>query len=407
MKKRFGFINMTVPKEVEETIINDGKQMKELYDKIEELKLELSKKNIIIKEKDIEIKLLKEKNEAYEVQINTFKSLINDKNILDSGNIVQKDIIYDSKLGLLNLNKAKEILKNSDLKLNDFKSTVEEEIKNDVPDNNNVNNIDFIKSDFKFKFNYPENSKSNIKDKNIDTQIPTPSISNDSSNTDDGRIKMLKSKIIKVLIISYYKNKYIKLTKNKEKELNNKSDDSVNTENINNNNNKIPIKKIRPERNRDLPILDRFKVKIIKNEDLKDSEILQFVGSEVCFLIEYQYKIAGKLNKNVENITLDDVIDFKIKYEGMRNLKSRRTEIKHLITRSKYLFEKYDKKLSRFKISLYHLKIMSDDEWNEWIKEFDKVLNEVINKEKTCTHAYKNNKICGKLNCKIKHKDNI
>lgn len=383
MKKRFGLINMTVPKEVEETIINDGKQIKELYDIIEDLKTELSKKYIIIKEKDIEIKLLKEKNEAYEVQINTFKSLINDKNILDSGNIVQKDTIYDSKPSLLNLNKAKEILKNSDLKLN------EEEIKNDVPDNNKVNNIDFIKSDFKFKFNYPANSKSNI-----DTQIPTPSISNDSSNTDDGRI------------ISYYKNKYIKLTKNKEKELNNKSDESVYTENIDNNN-KIPIKKIRPERNRDLPILDRFKVKIIKNEDLKDSEILQFVGSEDCFLIEYQYKIAEKLNKNVENITLDDVIDFKIKYEGMRNLSSRRTEIKHLITRSKYLFEKYGKKLSRFKISLYHLKIMSEDEWNEWINEFDKVLNEVINKEKTCTHAYKNNKICGKLNCKIKHKDNI
>lgn len=169
----------------------------------------------------------------------------------------------------------------------------------------------------------------------------------------------------------------------------------------------IKPKRYQKQRDKSLPILDRFNVKVFKNEDLKDSEILQFVGSEDSFIVEYQYKISEKLNKKIENITIDDVIDFKIKYEGYRNIRTRRMELRYLITRSKILFETYGKKLCNFKISLYHLKIMNDEEWNEWLKEFDKLFNEIINKEKICNHKYKNNKECGKLNCKIKHKDNI
>lgn len=35
---------------------------------------------------------------------------------------------------------------------------------------------------------------------------------------------------------------------------------------------------------------------------------------------------------------------------------------------------------------------MSEDEWEEWFTEFDKVFNEVVIKEKICNHKYKNGK---------------
>lgn len=78
-----------------------------------------------------------------------------------------------------------------------------------------------------------------------------------------------------------------------------------------------------------------------------------------------------------------------------------------MITRCRDLFEKYGKGLCNFKISLYHLKIMSDDEWEEWFKEFDKLFNKINVNENICKYKYKNGNFCSKMNCKIKHKSTI
>jgi hypothetical protein len=379
IKKRFGtiYMNNNMTKEIEETILNDEKQMQKLYERIEELEK-------INNEKDIEIKLLKEQNKIY---LNIIR-----KNNLD---IENKEEIFKSDKGpeLLDFNKMKEAL-NKDVKSciesgdDGIVSYKEKEI-NDLKINNNTS-ID-----------------KNIKETNSSINIPTPSISSDSNKFDLNNIKNIKKKIIKILIISYYKYKCEKIMKNKENNKNEISSSNDMTEEQKNStklNNST--KKIRAERDKSLPILDRFKVKVYNDEDLKNSEILQFVGSEDCFMIEFQYKIADKINKKVEEVTIDDVINFKIKYEGLRNTYTRRTEFRRLITRCKILYEKHEKKLCKFKISLSHLKIMSDDEWEEWLIEFNKLVEEV-SKEKLCKHKYKNGNICGKISCKIRHKPNI
>lgn len=186
-----------------------------------------------------------------------------------------------------------------------------------------------------------------------------------------------------------------------------------NTKNVESKKPEIKNKKsIKKAIDKSLPIMERFPVKIYKNRDIGDSEILQFVSSENCFMIEYQSKIADKLNKNIENITIDDVVNFKLKYDEIndenklkKKNKSIKTKIKRLILRSENLYNKYGKKLCKFKISLNYLKEMSEEEWTKWLSEFDNIFNDVCKNETICNHKYKNGKECGRINCKIKHKE--
>ena len=80
IKKRFGIIDMT--KEFEETILNNEKQMEELYEEVDKL-------NNIIKNKDIEIKLLNDKIEMLESIIN--KNEIKKETITPSKNMPENE----------------------------------------------------------------------------------------------------------------------------------------------------------------------------------------------------------------------------------------------------------------------------------------------------------------------------
>lgn len=168
-------------------------------------------------------------------------------------------------------------------------------------------------------------------------------------------------------------------------------------------------KKIQKSRNKDLPILERFGIKAFDDNDIKNSEILKLVSEEDCFNIEYQHLVACKLNKKDENITIDDVVDFKIKYEKKRNTNTRRKEYRYLIKRCTFLFGKYDKNLGKFKIPLYNLRSMSDDEWEEFKIEFDKLYTEIFKNSIKCNSILKSGRNkgnpCNRLNCNIKHND--
>lgn len=374
--KRFGTIYLKdMTKEIEKTIASDENQFKKLYNRIEELEEDLNKKNI-------KIKLLEDEIEAYKLQIETLKSLYekNDKSNNNENGIevdyskiqkmmqeddIKKDTNIEDKSNgpkLLNFNKMKEAL-------------------------NREKNVNILSS------NHIE-CKPHV-------NIPTPSTSFNNLSKEENKIKF-RVTVNKLILIIRIKN-ILNNKRKKQKHFSENVSCSAETEQVRISN---THKKVRPERNKELPILERYKVKVYNNEDLKNSELLQFVGSEDCFLIEYQYKISEKIKKNIENISIDDVIDFKIKYEGYRNTRTRRTELRHLITRSKILFEKYGKKLCRFKVSLSHIRIMSDEDWEEWLIEFDELFNSVLNSEKICDYKYKNGKQCGKMNCKIKHREN-
>lgn len=361
--KRFGTIySNNMNKVIEETILNDTKQMEELYDEIEDLKKKLNKK-------DIEIKILKEKNEAQEIQINTLKSIIsNDKvNFSDSS-----EIINGSKHMLQEFVHVSELNKHVSINIDEFKN------KYDIE-----------------QINY--------------TNIPTPSISKDKS-IDYERVyknkRIFKIAINKLILINRIRN----FLEKKQEEIDHKITKENKDENRKGLENSEP-KKYQKHRDIKISILDRFGTKPFNDNDLKNSEILQFVGEEDCFNIEYKYLVANKLNKNEENITIDDVVDFKIKYDGVRNTKTRRKEYRSIIKRCTYLFEKYNKNLGKFKISIYYLGIMSEDLWNEWKDAFDNLYKEVFKNSIECsaTIQYGHNKgnKCNRFNCKIKHKDNI
>lgn len=411
MKKRFGLINMAISKEGEETVFSFEKQIEKLTDENDKLKSK-------VKNLEEENSLLKQQNEIYIDIIIKNKLSIEDIKPIQRDNILPKPVpawkMLDSDVGTVSETNSPDTENKIDEKIklgNELNKNKKENVNcilcNGYVDlhnrNKGINKCDtcLIKSEHNSdKYN------------NNDTQIPTPSNSSCSNSIDVNydrilinkeRLRIVVNKLILTIRIKKLLNKI-----EKEKQSNSNGNDGVET-------NSYPAyteqekvsKKIQKHRNKELPILERFTVKVYNDKDLKNSEVLQFVGSEDCFMIEYQYKIADKINKKIDEISIDDVIDFKIKYEGFRNTRTRRTELKHLITRCRDLFEKYGKGLGKFKISLYYLKIMSDDEWIEWLNEFDKLFNKVVNKEDICKHQYKNGKECGKLNCKIKHKDNI
>lgn len=162
-----------------------------------------------------------------------------------------------------------------------------------------------------------------------------------------------------------------------------------------------PKKKIlKRHRNNSLKVMERYPVKIYNKTN---SEILQFVSEENKIKIYYQYKISEKLNKNVEDIKINDIIDFKIKYEGLKDNKDQRRRLKYKIERCKILYENYGEKLSRFKISLSYISDMTEKIWNEWLQEFDNIVNELYKDKTKCEYKYNNNKLCGKYDCNIKH----
>lgn len=371
---------MTVSNEVEETVLSFEKQLEFLSDENDKLKIK-------VKNLEEEIYLLKEQNAIYKKIINQNNLSINIEKVNGSDNPNLDKNLENNTNNIKNKDKVIKI-GGSDYP-NHNKN---ENIINKININNYKNEIENIGHDF----NYKDENKINI-----NTSFLTPSNSNDKIKDNNFLIRPKKVTIGDCLYV-YYENNF-----NKQSSKNENNPSSVVTDDKQVSENKTVSKKIRPERDKNLPILDRFKVKVFKDEDLKDSEVLQFVGSEDCFLIEYQYKIANKIHKKVDDITIDDVINFKIKYEGLRNTYTRRTELRRLITRCRDLFEKYGKRLCKFKITLYHLKIMSDDEWEEWVTEFDKLFNKINIDKNICKHQYKNGNICGKISCKIKHKSNI
>jgi hypothetical protein len=322
IKKRFGTINMT--KEFEETVLNDANQMNGLYEEIDSLKN-------IIKEKDIEIKLLNDKIYMLNEIIN--KNEINKKNN-DFDNHSDSESSSENIINYLNTPDNEEIIVEQNFESNKDDSFYWEEYKK---------YIYIYYNDFETYYNKYYTYYDNI-DTNYDTDMS-------------------------------------------EK---------------NNANKRTP--KVRRQRNKELPILERFIAIPYDTCDIKNSEILQYVSSEDSYNIKYQYIIADKINKKIEEMTIDEVIDFKIKYDKRSNSKTTRIELKHKIERCEYLYNKYKENLSKFKISLSDLSIMSSEEWEEWKIAFDILYNEIfnINKPVPCTHKYKGGRVCNKPDCKIK-----
>lgn len=229
---------------------------------------------------------------------------------------------------------------------------------------------------------------------NTNKFIPTPSISSDNSvNINYERFLINKEKfkiIVNKIVLNIKIKKFLYNSSGKIKECHDTN---------------IPISKpkpIRKQRNKKLPAIERYPVTIY---DKTNSEILNFVSEENKFLIKFQYKIAEKLDKKIEEITIKDIIDFKIKCEGLNDNKDQRKRLKFKIERCKVLYEKYGEKLSRVRISLNYLSEMPEKIWFEWLQSLDNIINNLYIDSIKCDYKYKNNKICGRYDCKIKHRE--
>lgn len=157
-------------------------------------------------------------------------------------------------------------------------------------------------------------------------------------------------------------------------------------------------------------IMDRYPVKIFKDVD---NEILQFVASEDAFIIKFQYDICRKVEKNIKDITYNDIFDFKVKHGELKNTNREKTRFKNKLRRCRYLYNIYKEKLSNFKISLYYLSAMSEEDWKIWINEFHKLIMDIYpdfeieeNEENICKYVFKSGnrkgELCGKYECENK-----
>lgn len=393
IKKRFGTIynkdNMTqdLPQEVEETVISFENQIEKLADENDKLKKINNKQELRIKELEEENILLKQQNEMYKDIIERDKIKNNEK---EKRNI-EKDLSNsNSVLNEIN-NSVSNITENS----NKFKTTVEDI---SVNNKNKKNHIDIKIYDFE----------------NI-CNIPLPPVTEEEEiilNPEENIESVKVIKEVQVEMGKFFEEHGLK-----------DNDDLVNAiktaktikepmptpSNSNDKKKNTSRKEKHKFENKDLPILKRCNVVAYKFNSIKDSkktqnlEILDFIASEHKVMIRFNSAIAEKFDVNDKKIW-DDIFKFKI--ENGELLNNNKTQFKYKVIRCKELYDLYGEDLSRFQIYVNYIGKLKPSEWIQFLEEFDKLFKETII-GKPCSHKYKNGKICNRIDCKVKHKENI
>lgn len=353
--KRFGTIYLKdMSREIEDTIINDGNQMKKLYEEIDYLKEELNKKNS-------RIKVLEEENKAHKLQIETLKILISkEKSEYNNFDIKSnnRDILPSPTISI---EKKSEV--------NEF--SISKNIVENVNNSNSKRLLDY------------NNYKKYINKNQIEKK----------QHMDKIKLKMkMFIAFLKFRKTNYYKNK-IKIISIYEEPLQNSCTNSnvINKSNRNRRN------------NRNLHILERYK--IIVYDDIGNSIVKQLIAKETELIICYKNDIADKIKKKVDNITISEVMDYIAKHENLSYKK--KSTMKYLFERCEYLYINYGQynKLNKFKFDIPSLAYMTRNEWTEWVLELDKLVKIHYPMENICQHIMGNNskragEKCGKINCK-------
>lgn len=343
IKKRFGTIYIkNMTKEIEETVLNDTMQINSLYDEVDILKNNIKYKDIEIKNLKEDVKLLKDKNEILNNIINKNNNTINKYN---------DDLIK-------NYINEKEIYINFDI-------------------NNKVDIKEDIKTERLLDIN---------KNKEVKYDILTPPQTPDK--------KIFKPKPAYKLFEE----------ENKEPFYDTKDDIKIN-DNIKN-----TLEEIQPRRythkfeNKELNILERCNVNAYNyNSKNKNSiELLDFIGTEYKVLIKFNSVVSEKINHNDKDIW-NEIFKFKIDNKELTN--NTKYSYKNKVLRCKEIYDKYGDSLGKFKIYVNYLGKLNDNEWKEYLIEFDKLYKNTINENDICKHKYKNDKTCNRICCNIIHKE--
>lgn len=159
-----------------------------------------------------------------------------------------------------------------------------------------------------------------------------------------------------------------------------------------------------------LPILERCNVKPYTynkklNDNKKALQILEFMDSEHKVIVRFNSCIAEKVNEvNIEEIW-KEIFKHKVENNELSNSPSSKSNFKYKILRCQELYKLYDENLSKFQIYIGYIGRLTDSEWKEYLKEFDKLYNNTINTNNKCKHLYKNGKLCDRVDCNVKHKE--
>lgn len=153
---------------------------------------------------------------------------------------------------------------------------------------------------------------------------------------------------------------------------------------------------------RSLPILERYN--IIVYEDIGNSIVKQLIAKETELIICYKNDIADKIKKNIDNISINDVMDYIAKHDKLSY--DKKSKMKYLFERCEYLYKQYGQynKLNKFKFDVPSLAYMSKNDWSKWTLELDKLVKIHYIEENICQHIMANNskrpgQKCGKINC--------
>lgn len=172
----------------------------------------------------------------------------------------------------------------------------------------------------------------------------------------------------------------------------------------------IPERSKNKFENKNLTILERCNVKVYNYNNLKcnsnELNILNYISSENKVLIRFYSSITEKFNINDDTIW-KKIYNFKVNNGELADYPNNKKRFKYKYIRCKQLYNKYGENLKRFSMSIHYLGILTQNEWNLFLKEFDKLYNDTFKNMKPCQHKYKDNKICGIFNCNKKHKNNI
>lgn len=387
MKKRFGLINMSISKEVEETIINDGEQINKLYEKIDNYKK-------IIEERDEEINLLKEQNKIYKEIISKKDKKINNKN---------------------NYKKLNEYHINTFLEdFNYINNNIIDDYENvDVIVKNKIFNIPFIpahkmleKENKENKFNkFGSNiSKDNIKIKTLPPKVTLNKCLFDYYNN----IRIITKRyiypfqlLIKFKFVQYYNIEHYGFN-NKLIEYNYLPHSPPDT----------PKNKRKNVKKDNVGDADSRQFKLFKKTPINkfvgidNNEVFKLIAGEYASDVRYQNLINSKIRNDKQMLEASDFYTQNDINLREKSLEKRKQRFQRKLSRCTELHEEFGEKLNIFEFNISGVTDMAIIDWPVWKNELKNKIDAEYGDIPICKDRYKKGKLkgmmCGKMECKLK-----
>lgn len=116
---------------------------------------------------------------------------------------------------------------------------------------------------------------------------------------------------------------------------------------------------------------------------------------------------SNKPNLLIHEKIINLIVEKRLEFEDKSKNRSSRTRMKNKIMRCKELFDRYKDRLSYFRFYISHLEEMSQANYNLWLEEVDKIINDRFKENEGCQFIYqrtdKAGEKCRWINCPYPH----